>query len=293
MKMAYQSNPFAPKARMDAVKLVRAGWSMRKVARYVGCSHSAVIKWVQRAPGDRRMRTIPTLSSRPYHHPHELSAELVKTIIAYREKYRRCAEVIHWHLLKDGHVVSLSSVKRTLKRNHMTYPSPWKKWHRYTPRPLPAIPGKLVEIDTIVDGVYTDRLYVYTLVDVCSRWAYAEPVVRSGAGRSACALAHAQETAPFAFQTIQSDHGSEFSRYFTKKCAQFQMEHRHSRVRTPTDNAHVERFNRTIQDECISRIPRKLSIYQKEIADYMHYYNYERPHMSLGMHTPMEVVTRY
>src|SRR3989338_724955 len=110
MKMAYISNPFAPKARMDAVKLVRAGWSMRKVARYMGCSHSAVVKWTQKAPENRRKKIIPTLSSRPYHHPHELSTDMVKRIIAYREKYRRCAEIIHWHLLKDGYAVSLSSV---------------------------------------------------------------------------------------------------------------------------------------------------------------------------------------
>jgi len=278
---------------MDAVKLVRAGWSTRAVARHTGFSQSAIVKWMQRASEYRRIQTIPTRSSRPFHHPRELSKELAHAIIVYREKYRRCAEVIHWHLQKDGYAVSLSSVKRTLKRNHMTYPSPWKKWHHYTPRPLPESPGKLVQIDTIVDGAVEDRLYIYTLLDVCSRWTYAEPSLYARASRSALALKHAQHISPFRFETIQSDHGSEFSRYFTKKCSEWDMTHRHSRIRTPTDNAHLERFNRTIQDECLSHIPRKLSVYQKEIAEYIRYYNYERPHMSLGMRTPMQAITSY
>ncbi|OGM91838.1 hypothetical protein A2755_00525 [Candidatus Wolfebacteria bacterium RIFCSPHIGHO2_01_FULL_48_22] len=236
---------------------------------------------------------IPTLSSRPHHHPRELPVDLVKTIIAYREKYRRCAEVIHWHLEKDGYIVSLSSVKQTLKRNHLTYPSPWKKWHHYTPRPVPESPGKLVQIDTIMDGAPEDRIYIYTLLDVCCRWAYAEPSLYVRAGRSALILKHAQHASPFVFATIQSDHGSEFSKYFKKKAIEMGMEHRHSRVRTPTDNAHLERFNRTIQDECLCHIPRRLSVYQKEIPEFIRYYNYERPHMSLGMQTPMEVLRSY
>ena len=137
------------------------------------------------------------------------------------------------------------------------------------------------------------RIYVYTLIDVCSRWTHAEPSLYARAGRSALALRHAQKNSPFVFEIIQSDHGSEFSKYFTKKCSEWNMMHRHSRVRTPTDNAHLERFNRTIQDECLSHIPRRLSVYQKEIAAYIRYYNYERPHMSLEMRTPMEVFRSY
>ncbi|MCH7660077.1 MAG: transposase [Euryarchaeota archaeon] len=71
------------------------------------------------------------------------------------------------------------------------------------------------------------------------------------------------------------------------------MTHRHSRVRTPNDNAHLERINRTIQDECMSRIPRSLRSYQKEIPEYLHYYNTERPHMGLNFKTPTEVLRSY
>lgn len=294
MGMPYTHNPYLPRLRMEAVNKVRfENWSMRQTARYFGVQPSTVSRWYGKGRYlSSNARVISTQSSCPYQHPKELSFDLVDKIIQYRQRYRRCAEVIHWHLVQDGYSVSLSSVKRTLKRNHLTYPSPWKKWHKYAPRPMPDNPGKLVEIDTIVDGAPEDRLYIYTLLDVCSRWAYAEPSLYARAGRSTLALKHAQKMSPFRFETIQSDHGSEFSKYFTKKCCEMDITHRHSRIRTPTDNAHVERFNRTLQDECISRVPRRMSIYQKEISDYIYYYNHERPHMSLGMQTPYQVLRR-
>jgi len=275
---------------MEAVRLVRSGWSMVKVGRHLGYTQGAVSKWMKRAPSDLRARVVPTQSSRPYHHPHELSVELVRTIIAYREKYRRGAEVLRELLRRDGITASLSSVKRTLVRNELTRFSKWKKWHTYPPRPLSNVPGMLVELDTVHDGPSGGQLYLYTLLDVCSRWAYAIPSLRINTHRSVRFVDGARETAPFAFHTLQSDHGSEFAKRFTERITARGMAHRHSRVRTPNDNAHLERFNRTIQEECIARMPRKIIVWRKEIPEYLRWYNEGRPHLGLDMKTPLQKV---
>ena len=271
--------------------MVRSGLSVREVARHFGFTHSAVVKWVARAPQDARM-VIPTLSSRPYHHPNELSSELERVVLAYRHSYKRDAFFIHHMLTKDGIRISLSSVKRILKRNQMSRFSKWKKRHQYPPRPIAEKPGILVEIDTIHNGMSGSQLYVYTLLDVCSRWAYAIPSLLINTHRSLSFVEQARRLSPFSFSTIQSDHGSEFSRWFTKRINERGVSHRHSRVRKPNDNAHLERFNRTIQDECISRIPRNIVIWKKEIPDYLRYYNEQRPHMSLGMKTPIDIINQ-
>ena len=277
---------------MEAVQKVRSGWSIRKTARHFGVHPSTVLKWMRRAPSHGKSN-IPTRSSRPYSHPKTISAELESLIVEYRHLFKRDAFFIH-HLLKEsGVTVSLSTVKRTLKRNLLTYPSPWKKWHTYPPRPLPEKPGILVEIDTIHVGASEERLYLYTLIDVCSRWAHAVPVLHINTHRSLAFVHAAQAVAPFAFATMQSDHGPEFSKWFTKRIVEAGMAHRHSRIRTPNDNAHLERFNRTIQDECIDRIPKDMKIWRKEIPEYLRYYNTERPHMALGMKTPAEVLPSY
>lgn len=289
MNMAYTNSPERARVRRDAVRKVREGWSTRKVARHFGFTHSAIVKWVARAPRDSR-RLILTRSSRPHHHPHELAPEIVDQIVAYRKKYIRDAFFIHHILAREGVPASLSSVKRTLKRNELTYPSKWKKWHTYPPRPLPEKPGILVEIDTVHVGIPAERLSLYTLLDVHSRWAHAIPTLRINTWRSLQFVERAQYISPFDFKTIQSDHGAEFSKWFTKRIVERGMAHRHSRIRTPNDNAHLERFNRTIQDECIKRIPKNFRIWQKEIPEYLRYYNTERPHMGLNMKTPQEIL---
>ena len=292
--MPYTTNPHMPRVRVEAARMViDKGWSTRKVARHTGFNQSTIVRWVNILRKSDFRRTIPTQSSRPHSHPKQLSMEMIKAIINYRLKYKRCAEFIHHLMVKDGYKISLSSVKRTLKRENMTKYSKWKKWHQYTERPKPEKPGVLVQIDTIVDGPYTDRLYIYTMLDVCSRWSFAMPVERISTHASWKFIQEAQKSMPFKIKLIQSDHGPEFSKWLTKTMKTYNIDHRHSRVRKPTDNAHVERFNRTIQEECIYRIPKSLSSYKKAIPEYIHYYNYERPHMGINMLTPNEVMRSY
>jgi len=294
--MPYSNNPNLPRVRMQAVELVLYHhWSQRKVARYLGFSHGAVSTWLKKKPeyGYRGRLVIPTYSSRPHHHPKEISEETVKRILELRSERSQCAEILHHRLIKEGILVSLSSVKRTLKRNHISRFSKWKKWHKYLPRPLAENPGYLVEIDSVWDGREKDRLCAYALIDVCSRWAYAIPSERINSWRSCYFIRDAQESAPFLFKTIQSDHGSEFAKQFTKMVEHQGILHRHSRVRKPTDNGHVERFIQTLQRECLNRVSRSLKSWQKEIPEYLRYYNYERPHMALDYQTPIQVVRSY
>ena len=135
-----------------------------------------------------------------------------------------------------------------------------------------------------------DCTYI-TLLDVCSRFAHAWPTERITAHQSLKFVRALVR--PFPVRTLQSDHGPEFSKWFTKLVATDGIAHRHSRVRRPNDNAHLERFNRTLQDECLYRIPRNLQIYRKEIPEYLHYYSTERLHMGLDFKTPAEVMQSY
>lgn len=292
MKMAYSTNPHLPRVRRDAVNFVRVGHSTRETARHFGFSQGAIVQWMKRAPGNRRL-LIPTQSSRPHHHPDELPDEVIGRILEIRKEKDQCAEIIHHRLFSEGVMVSLSSVKRTLKREGVTRFSKWKKWHRYPERPTAERPGVLVEIDSMQEGMVTEHLRAYALIDVCSRWAYAEAHERVSTHRSFHFVEAASERSPFSFATIQSDHGGEFSKWFTKALLSRGMSHRHTRVRTPTDNAHVERFIQTLQRQYLNRIPRSLRAWRKELPEFLHWYNTERPHMALSMKTPLEVIRSY
>ena len=190
--------------------------------------------------------------------------------------------------------MSLPSVQRTLDRlGFLKKRSPWKRPHDFTPRPEATHIGAFLEADTVhimaPDG---SRIYVYTIIDLYSRWAYAEVVERIGASQSVLFLRHAQQTASFKFGLVQTDHGSEFSIWFTHALRRMGVTHRHSRVRQKNDQAHVERFNRTIQEECLDRVPRSLLTFKKAITEYLRYYNTERIHMGINYQTPLEVLRR-
>lgn len=289
--MPYTSHPRAPHIRMQAVKLVREGWGIRKVARHLGYSHSTVVRWVQKGKHSRK-NTIPTESSKPHHHPRELPDATVAAILRCRRKHKRCAEVLQHLLRQEGILVSLSSIKRTLKRHGLLKEkSKWKKIHRSAERPLVASPGDLVQMDTIhIHAITGERFYIYTLLDVHSRWAYAKVDLRITTVHTVRFLREAARYAPFSFKMLQSDHGSEFGNYFTRKAG---IQHRHSRVRKPNDNAHLERFNRTIQEECLAGEPETPEAYTKAIERYMPFYNNTRPHLALQCQTPTQVVRSY
>lgn len=286
--MAYTTNPKLPRLRAKAVEMVRQGRTVSEVARYFGYGKGTISKWCKKSPEGGSF-VIPTLSSRPHHHPKGLSQAMIDTIIACKKKYGRCGEVIHAYLEQDGVRVSVSSVKRKLDEAGLTKKrSPWKRLHLSVERPRVASPGDLVMVDTIhLMMNRTKRIYVYTLIDVYSRWTYAWAVDRISAKKSIQFLKRAQEMADFDFRCIQSDHGPEFSMHFTEH---IKILHRHSRVRKPNDNSYVERFNRTLQEECLDLLPVKVHTMNKTLPIYLDYYNTERLHMGIQLKVPMALI---
>ena len=286
--MAYTTNPKAPRLRAKAVSMVRQGRTVSEVARYFGYSKSAVSKWCQKVPIGGAYE-IPTESSRPHHHPNELSGKIINKIIKYKLKYNRCSDVIHQHLIKDGVNVSLNSVKRKLDHAGLIKKrSPWKRLHLPIKRPKALKPGDLVMVDTIHLIISEKKMiYVYTLIDVYSRWCYAWASEKINSKKSVDFLKRAQKLADFKFNCIQSDNGSEFSQHFSER---IKILHRHSRVRKPNDNAYVERFNRTLKEECLHVLPRDVKIFNQAMPTYLDYYNTERLHMGIQFQTPIALV---
>ena len=152
---------------------------------------------------------------------------------------------------------------------------------------------KLVEMDTIhisrPDGT---KYYLYTVIDVCSRWAYAEYRAALSQRASFEVLLGAQHQARFAFQMIQTDHGSEFGRWFHQMLVSRGLTLRHTRVRTPNDNAHLERFNRTVQEECLERGRVTEKDTAAALVQYLMYYNEDRLHGGIQWQTPARIVAK-
>ena len=250
---------------------------------------STVSKWVKKARV-YGYNPIPTASSRPHSCPHKLSKEKEELIVAKRLELKRSAEVIHRALAEDDVSVSLPSVKRVLRRRGLLKKrSPWKRYHASFERPVASHPGALLQADTIhvsIDGKTV--FYVFTLIDLHSRWVYAHTYQRMNARIALAFVKRAQTVAPFVFDCIQTDNGPEWSRHFTDRVS---LRHRHSRVRRSNDNAHIERLNRSIQEECLDLHQRTVYAYNRALKDYLPWYNTKRHHFGLNLDTPLQKLT--
>jgi transposase InsO family protein len=322
--MAYSINPNLPKARAFAMQLlIREQLPLQTVANRCGVHRSTVWRWkrkwdelnryVQFINPNRPTRpvglsnkltscvwTIPTNASRPYFHPWSVPDEVVRQVLAVRQKLKRCAEVI-WHHLTTilGVVVSLSSVRRILRRHHCFDGARKKRVRPDNPRrPKPTYPGELVQTDTIhhVDPYSGKRLYFYTVIDLYTRMAYAKMATKLRPGLASEAVFEAQKLFGFNFSMVQSDNGPEYGHYFEQQIQSHNIQTRHSRLHRPNDNAHIERFNRTIQTECIGYYWRKsvpLSRQKTNLNKYLDYYNQERVHLGLQLRTPVGMLQSY
>ena len=161
-------------------------------------------------------------------------------------------------------------------------------------RPPADAPGSLVQTDTIhfLDWVTQQKFYVYTVIDLYSRMAYAAVHDHLSQRWSYQTLLEAQERFGFAFATVQADNGPEFGTWLKDMLASKGMTLRHSRVRTPNDNAHLERFNRTIQEELLGTKPLRRNTTQIHLDTWLHYYNYDRLHLGIQLRTPQELTTK-
>lgn len=286
--MAYTNNPNAPRVRRDAV-LFADKHGVRTAARRYGVSPGTISKWRKRAIVVG-LHPIPTRSSRPKHSPRALNRKLTLQIINKRIAINRSAEVVHKSLSEDGIVVSLMSVKRTLDRAHLTRKrSPWKRYHAPSPRPVADAPGTLIQADTVHLAIHGKTvLYVFTCIDVYSRWAYARCYTKANTRTAAQFIKQAQVAAPFLFRCIQTDNGSEFSTHFTER---IQIRHRHTRVRQSNDNAHIERFNRTLREECLDALPIILNVINRHLPAYLKHYVETRHHFGINLMKPIQLLT--
>ena len=318
--MSYSNNPNLPKARAIGVRLlIEEGLPTQVVANKCGVSRTTIWRWkqkwlkinenVQLENFNRPTRKlgkqfrfaaimwrIPTQSSRPNTSPRAIPEEIVKLVLALRIKLKRCAEIIWWHLNEDHLVkISLSSVRRILKRTG--YANGRKK--RVRPdnprRPQVTKPGELVETDTIhhVDPLSGKRMYYYTVIDLFTRMTHVILAPKLSPGLAAQAVLQAQTAWGFVISMVQADNGPEYGRYFAQIMKSNGITTRHTRLHRPNDNAHIERFNRTIQTECIGYYWNRTIPFQskiKTLTTYIDYYNTRRVHLKLQFRTPQQML---
>lgn len=274
------------------------GWPSASHAYHV--SRATIFRWRKRMDG-RLISLVPT-STRPHHTRRMvIDDRLLGFLRILRETYGNIGKEKLKYLL-DAYAVSLSiqpygatKIGKIIKRYRFTTPMKRRIMRRKSPMIFRRkyAPKGVLQGHCEMDGItvyFSGATYRFvSIIDVVTRqgWCWLVPTLSSF--HTMAALKAFQQRYIHHIHTIQTDNGSEFLGLFHTALETEGIRHEFTYPRCPRINGVVERFNRTMQEECINRIIDLVDdkdIFQKKLFDYCIWYNEKRPHYSLRYQTP-------
>ena len=252
--------------------------------------------WARYQAGD--LAALHPLSRRPHKSPTKLRAKLVRRILALRA--RRFSAVRIGHVLEIGH----STVQRVLEHHGLSQLARPVRPHgrRYEK----SRPGELLHIDLkYLPALRNARHdFEFAAVDDFSREAVVRIQTDQTSAAAAAFLEYVVATLPYPVKAVLTDnafaftmrhaHHAERLTRFQQVCQALGIRHYLVRPYTPQSNGKVERFFRTVDDECLYVQPLfTFGARSRAVDRFVWYYNHERPHQSLNGMTPVARRTLY
>jgi len=152
-------------------------------------------------------------------------------------------------------------------------------------------PGDLVEVDTVVKFVWGIKRYIITAVDVHSRYSFAFCYERPLSINARDFIKKLQAVFPYDIEAIQTDNGSEFHKYFRDYLKEQKITHYWNYPGRPYRQGHIEKYNRTIQEEFIDQnevLLDDVNIFNQKLTDWLIWYNTKRYHWGINLETPVD-----
>jgi transposase InsO family protein len=289
--------------RYQAVReVLNDGASVTDVARRNGISRQTVHEWLLRY-ANRGLPGLMDRSSKPQSCPHQMSPVVEARIVELRTEHPGWGPRTLMHRLGlEGFdpVPGRTSIYRCLIRHGLITPearrrrrADYKRWERS--RAMDLWQMDVLGGVRLVDG--SDAMII-TGIDDHSRFCVSASVVARATARPTCealALALRNHGAP---SQILSDNGKVFtSRFnrgagevmFDRMCRDHGIGHLLTAPRSPTTTGKVERFHKTLRREFLAgKTFVSIDVAQAELDAWVHHYNFERPHQSLGMAVPWD-----
>ena len=134
-------------------------------------------------------------------------------------------------------------------------------------------------------------IYQYTAIDDCSRYRVLAVFNRRTATNTLLFLERVIEEMPFPIQRVQTDRDNEFfATEVQHKFMELGIKFRPNRPASPHLNGKFERSQKTNKEESYATAKLDLDDLDATLAEWQHYYNWQRSHGSLKGKTPIEKV---
>ena len=272
--------------------------NVAKTCRYYGITRQSYYVWYRRyeAEGIDGLRD---RSSRPLSSPKATKTEIVGKIVYLRQYYHFGPLKIQMYLKRYHDIdISSSGVWRILKRLELNrlpssqrYKRHQQRWKRYE-KPQP---GHRVQIDVkFVAPIAGSRKkhYQFTAIDDCTRLRVLRIYDRINQQTAIRFVDYVLEKLPFRVDVIQTDNGSEFQSGFHWHVLDRGIQHVHIKPSTPRLNGKVERSHRIDSEEFYRMLEGIVvddtELFNDKLQEWENFYNYARPHGSLGGQTPYQ-----
>jgi transposase InsO family protein len=268
--------------------------------RYYGISRQRFYTW-RRWYDELGLAGLKDLSRRPKVSPNATHVDVVGKILHLRQHYHFGPAKIAMYL-KRYHDVSLSpsGVWRILKRlelNRLPASQRYKRLDRRWQRYEKQLPGHQVQIDVkfiqpLKAPAKKKKYYQFTAIDDCTRLRVLRIYPAVNQKVAIQFVDYVLERLPFQVQMVQTDNGGEFGSSFHYHVLDKGVGHRYIKARTPRLNGKVERSHRIDTEEFYRLLDGALiddaKVFNNKLQEWEDYYNYHRPHGSLGGETPYE-----
>ncbi len=256
-----------------------AGMSVKEVCDIFGMSEKTYYKWYKRDHG---------LGNNQYknraEHPHtKIKGRVRVELVEAKRKYNYGPAKMKIYLKnKTGVDVSTTAIYEFMKKRRLIR-KPQRKQAWYAPMTEPYYakkPGENVQLDVkYVPGSDGCWDYQFRFVDTVTNIQYAVNLPFKNARSSIRALHGAERYFPFPIYGVQTDNGGENRGVFHDYLLKRNIPHRYIPKRSAPWNGKVERANRSVDDEFYLNLGRPW----RKLHQYVHWYNYERPHLGRQM----------
>jgi transposase InsO family protein/transposase-like protein len=193
--------------------------------------------------------------------------------------------------------IAIATIEKVIRRRKFTFEKRHRarrktKYQKLRTRKSPQAknPG-FVEIDMIHISINNKRQYFVSIIDIFTRFALVRKVPSPSSKQATLIFQDFQNGYHHPIHTVQTDNGSEFLKTFHVHLEAQNIKHIFIYPNSPKLNGVVERFNRTVQEEFINRsdeIYYDQEKFKLKLNQYLYWYNYKRPHSSLGYQSPMQ-----
>lgn len=224
----------------------------------------------------------------PRHSPgRKVTPELEKRILTLRKARNLGPKRIHAELLREDALrLSTATIWKVLSRNGV------KPLHRTKTPTRPTryerpVPGDRIQMDTVKVG---PEIVQFTAIDDCSRMRVLGMYERRTPKNAVDFLeGRVLEEFPFPIQRIQTDRvGEFFAMVFQQTLHKHRSKFRPVRPASPHLNGKVERSQQTDRVEFWPTVKLDDPDLGNHVDEWQFFYNWYRPHSSLGGTTPFE-----